>query len=280
MTNSRYGTIKVSGKDAKKFLQGQLTCDMDSLNQGQFCLAAHCNPKGRVVSLFYVYHAQDAYYLIVLREILIQALNQLKKYSIFFKSTLEDVSHQLFCIPRFHNTAVSEKLFFSISIDAHRSIDVCHQAQAPEVCDWSLYNIQNKIPVIYSDTTGKFMPHEIDLIKLGGVSFEKGCFTGQEIIARIHYRSKLNKTLVVADCFSEEQITRGIDVYNIKDNKKFICGSVIDSCKTSQTTFKVLLTVDDKAHQDNLYLDQNAGLKVQTTENTHDRTNLHCTRSN
>src|SRR5258708_37185821 len=85
------GCIKIQGKDAKKFLQGQLTCDIASLSPDTLQLSAHCNPQGRVISLFYLCQHQDAFYLWMQKSMVDIALSALKKYAVFYQLNLDVV---------------------------------------------------------------------------------------------------------------------------------------------------------------------------------------------
>ena len=89
---SNYGLLEIAGEGAKKLLQGQLTCNLDEINPNQSRLGALCNPQGRMVSLFRIFMLQDRYYLQMPCEMVPITLNALKKYAIFFKVTLQDVS--------------------------------------------------------------------------------------------------------------------------------------------------------------------------------------------
>lgn len=173
MTNTDFGLIKISGADASKLLQGQLTCDINALASKQYNLAAHCNPQGRVVSLFYVIHLSNAYYLLMPHNMLDITLTALKKYALFYKSTLEDGTLEL-------------------------------PGVLTQIGNPTLFDIQAGVPRIYPETSSSFLPHDINLDQLGAISFNKGCYTGQEIIARMQYRGKLkkrmhSKTITTAD---------------------------------------------------------------------------------
>src|SRR5262245_46376236 len=89
---SDLGLIKIQGIDAKKFLQGQLTCDVESITSSTNCMGAHCNPQGRVISLFYLFIFQEFYYLLMQRSMVPIAIQALKKYAVFYKIELMDVS--------------------------------------------------------------------------------------------------------------------------------------------------------------------------------------------
>lgn len=162
--HSNLGLLKVCGEDAGKFLQGQLTSDVTALNHQQYSLSAHCNPQGRVISLFYLINLNNTYYLLMPLDMLTLTKDALKKYALFFKSTIEEATQEL--------------------------TDVLNQIDNP-----TLFDINTGVPRIHPETSGAFLPHDINLDLLNAISFEKGCYTGQEIIARMHYRGKLKKRM-------------------------------------------------------------------------------------
>lgn len=182
------GLLCIAGENAKKFLQGQLTCNLDEVTSSESRLGAHCNPQGRIISLFRIFLHQDAYYLLMPIDLIPIALKALQKYAVFFKVTLTNVE----------NPAMKTSF-----LNQH---DLCNT------------------PNIYPETSEKFLPHDLDLPKLGAVSFNKGCYTGQEIIARMHYRGKLKNHLYRATIHTDLPITRGADIY--LDNRS--CGSIVD----------------------------------------------------
>lgn len=185
------GLLKVSGRDAHKLLQGQLTCDVNDLSPTQPQLGAHCNPQGRIISLFYLFNYQGDYYLQMPRDMIDIALKALKKYAPFFKVELTDASDE---------SSIIE------SLGSH----------LPTF-------LENGVAMIYPETSGVFLPHEINLPQLNGVSFNKGCYTGQEIIARMHYRGKLKNQLHLATCKSRA-LVRGNDIFD----KNGIAGKIVD----------------------------------------------------
>ncbi|HSW93529.1 MAG TPA: hypothetical protein VLJ15_04145 [Gammaproteobacteria bacterium] len=197
-----FGLLRIAGEQAKPFLQGQLTCNMDDITSDTPQLAAHCNPQGRVISLFYLFLRDDHYFLQMPREMIPIAMKALQKYAVFFKVTLTDVSDQ-------NNI---EKNF---------------------IAD----NIKKNIPMIYPDTSEKFLPHDLNLPALGAVSFSKGCYTGQEIIARMHYRGKLKNQLYRAKVNTASQPVRGADIYL----KGETCGQLVDFFEINNAQYEVLV---------------------------------------
>lgn len=163
-------TIIVSGPNAAKFLQGQLCCDINNL-QAKKQLGAYCNIKGRVVAIFNVNKQGDDFHLTMPSEIIQATIDDLNQYAKFTKIKLTP------------STATS-----SFLID-------------------ELHNIKSGIPLIYTATIGKFLPHHLNLIALGAVSLTKGCYRGQEIVARMEYRGKIKRKL--AHCVLDKNYKLG-----------------------------------------------------------------------
>lgn len=210
------GILAVEGTDAKKFLQGQLTCNLEEISADHTRLGAHCAPDGRVISLFHIKATNQGYQLQMPKSLVPIAINALKKYAVFFKVTLTD-----------------------------QSTDAVYPINE---------EIEQGIPHIYPETSGKFLPHEINLPALHAVSFNKGCYTGQEIIARMHYRAKLKKQLYAAKVTTSIAITPGQNIYDTETQ----AGFVVDVFQKNPKQFALLViaNIADVANKP-LYIDPN-----------------------
>ncbi|HEX4045207.1 MAG TPA: folate-binding protein YgfZ, partial [Gammaproteobacteria bacterium] len=205
--NALFGLLKVSGPDAQKLLQGQLTCDVTTISTERSSLGALCNPQGRVISLFHLFFWQDAYYLFMPRQLIPITLKTLKKYALFYQATLVDASDDFVLIGYTGMPSASVSDYLTIAISATRHLLIMTPAVAAildthelsmntvSAAQWHYLNIRDKLPLIYPETSGQFLPHELQLPALNAISFEKGCYTGQEIIARMHYRGRLKTQL-------------------------------------------------------------------------------------
>jgi folate-binding protein YgfZ len=215
---SHRGLLQVSGEGAKKFLQGQLTCNLDELNPGQSMLGAHCNPQGRIISFFRLFLTND-YFLSMPKELIPIAQQALQKYAVFFKVKLEEVSST---IPK--DIEESTKL--------HKTLD-----------------ITRGIPAIYPETSEKFLPHELNLPQINAVSFNKGCYTGQEIIARMHYRGKSKTRLYRARVSTELTLQRGNDIYVDSDS----IGTLVDYCELEKNSYDLLFIAPENPTSDTIF---------------------------
>lgn len=228
--------LKVYGEDAEKFLQGQLTCDMTQINDQRSLFGACCTPKGRMVSLFRIFKLDDNYFLLMDSAVVKAFQLHLNKYIPFFKAQIKDVSAE-YCLTGLSHS-ISELIpDQDVEVDEHRRLQLTtaptsiigysprrwiviakknaastlknlfkHRALNSSQQDWNYLNIMQKIPYLCKSSIEKFLPHEVGLPEIGGVSFKKGCYTGQEIIARMEFRGKLNKHPQILEPSSQQNL--------------------------------------------------------------------------
>jgi len=196
--------IKIHGPDAQKYLQGQLTIDLNTLPENTAQLTAHCNAQGRMVSLGYLLKKQEIYFYLIPQDILETSLKHLKKFVLRSKVNFELLDSNTFKIfglwGDLSQLLIWKDLFFKI--DTHRILIFCealkHATQIQEDLlaahfnflpenHWLKNQIENKTAWLDKNTQEKFLPDEIKLADQDGVCLTKGCFIGQEIIARMHY---------------------------------------------------------------------------------------------
>jgi hypothetical protein len=212
-----YGLLKVSGVEAKKLLQGQLTCDVEKAAASDYILGAHCNPQGRIISFFRLFLGHDAYYLLMPQEMVAIALTALKKYAIFYKVALTELNSS--------------------------ALDIAEITGLNAIA-WRQHDMQQYLPVIYASTSGKFLPHELHLPELAAVSFDKGCYTGQEIIARMHYRGKLKNHLYHAAITTTQPPFPGDEIYNQQHGPLKASGTVVDVYELGENKYHILLVAN------------------------------------
>ncbi len=171
------GLIRIQGADAVSFLQGQLSNDMTRLASGQLLLAGYHNPHGRTIALLWLLQrAQDDLLALLPQELAAPVAARLSR---FVLRTKVKVSAESAAAPEFATT-----------LDAAR---IGIQPTAPN--DWRLASIEAGMPQVYAATSEAFVAQMLNLDLAGGVSFEKGCYTGQEVIARAHYRGRVKRRM-------------------------------------------------------------------------------------
>jgi folate-binding protein YgfZ len=222
------GALCISGPGALAFLQGQSTCDTRDLPASRSLAGACCNPQGRMYCDFRLLNcAEDSWLMLMDAGICDSTLATLGKYIVFAKATIENVTGQ------WRRYAVwgpdANKLIGAGEIRENRSwssdgilwVQVDAGGERYECCatatqsqlleerlakdfieasanDYNLQEIEAGIAHIATQTVGEFLPQMLNYQLTGRVSFSKGCYTGQEVVARMHYRGKLKKPMYLA----------------------------------------------------------------------------------
>lgn len=158
------GAIRFSGPDARTFLQGQLTQDVELVAAGQPLLAAHCTPQGRVIALMQLEADGDDLLARLPASMADTLIAKLRRFVLRAKVTMTNVSGEQ---PR----------------------------PASNENELRLNEIAAGLPQVYPETTEAFVPQMLNLDVLGGISFNKGCYTGQEIVARAHFRGQVKRRM-------------------------------------------------------------------------------------
>ncbi|WP_044870608.1 folate-binding protein YgfZ [Pseudomonas sp. LFM046] len=223
-TLTHEGLLAVRGVDAAKFLQGQLTCNLSYLDQATSSLGARCTPKGRMISSFRILAQGEGFLLAMSRELVEAQLADLKKYAVFSKSSLADESADWtrfglsqgdgvllalgLDLPQTADSVAREGNLIAVRLPDGRAelwapsaeagaLESRLAAQLPQapLDAWLLAQVRAGIGQVLGATRELFIPQMINLQALGGVSFKKGCYTGQEIVARMQYLGKLKRRL-------------------------------------------------------------------------------------
>ncbi|WP_151702862.1 YgfZ/GcvT domain-containing protein [Nitrincola alkalilacustris] len=279
------GIISVSGPDAGKFLQGQLSCDIKQVDASGSRLGAHCNIKGHMISLYRVMHADvDTYWLRTDRRLMESALSALKRYIIFSKAEAKECSETLAGIG-ISGPDASSLVNSLIKLDSDETDSVSKQngmvavslpgnrfeiwfpvqngesvlaqlstkAAAGTTNAWVLSEIQAGIPDLRPETSEGFIPQMTNLQVFEGVSFTKGCYTGQEIVTRLQHRGQLKRPMYRARVISERAPEPGMAIHaQSRDNQ----GQVLLCAATSAPQeFELLaVMVKDRVEQEPMLL--------------------------
>lgn len=211
------GVLQVSGVDGKKFLQGQITCDMNKLTPSHSLYGAVCSIKGRIIANFLVIQQDEQILLLMSKDLLEKTLTHLKKYAVFFKVELADAS-EAYCVTSIQTQATSAQptqLTETLPTQADNNIIRLTLSEYPVRTDWLLEPAQNASleeqnhqyadvlnlliarPMIRAEHSEDILPQWLNMQRTGGISFTKGCYTGQEIVARMQYRGKSKKQLAL-----------------------------------------------------------------------------------
>lgn len=287
---TQIGFILVAGPDAQTFLQGQLTCQFSQQDDHQVKLGAHCTPKGKIQNLYRIVPGnlmtsseEPAYLLMCHQSLLSSGFAQLKKYALFSKVTLTDVSETVAAFSLYGDLNIgklglpdlekltctslsSEKSALMARLRSHKSrmMIIASTESAISLWEsfasqfmilppvlWDLLEIRSGIPCLYPQTQGFFFPHYLNLPTLEAVSFEKGCYIGQEVIARMQFRGKVKKHMHRFMIPSNENNPNpGDEVISVHENNRAPVGTIVRAAPTTGGFFELLVVMDDEAQND------------------------------
>jgi len=218
---SSLAVLTVAGKDAGQFLQGQITCNINEITEKQSSFGALCNPKGQVIATFLLIKTAASFLMVLPDTLLDTVKNRLQKYILRAAVTLADSRDSLcligLCdsaIPAEPLLATSQNDLIRINFGGRYLVVATPDAAigfwsehvntlgfaAENSAHWHYLDIIAGIPWLTMETSEQFIPQMLNLDNLGAISFTKGCYTGQEIVARTHYLGKAKRALFVAEC--------------------------------------------------------------------------------
>jgi tRNA-modifying protein YgfZ len=203
-----WGVIRAAGADAATFLQSQLTQDVTALDAQRAALAGWCSAKGRLLASFVVWRPQREEFLLACSaDLLPAALKRLSMFVLRAKCKLSDASAEL---PLFGVAGSSSpapwrcdgaRIGLAPARGVARALHVGEAAALPalDAAAWSWLEVSSGVPRITAATVEQFVPQMVNLELVGGVDFQKGCYPGQEIVARSQYRGTLKRRAFVFD---------------------------------------------------------------------------------
>lgn len=227
MTLNDWALSSAVGADAEKYLQGQVTADIAQLTDSQHVLCAHCDAKGKMWSDLRLFHRNAGFAFILRRSLRDAQLTELKKYAVFSKVTIApDDDSVLLGLAGQQARAALEPLFDQLpdentpvvtsgnttilwfNTPAERFLLVTDNTTAQELAEklseqaqrndsqqWLALDIEAGLPIIDSVNSAQFLPQATNIQALNGISFKKGCYTGQEMVARAKYRGANKRAL-------------------------------------------------------------------------------------
>ncbi|WP_104047234.1 tRNA-modifying protein YgfZ [Vibrio jasicida] len=226
------GMITMVGDDKKSYLHGQVTCDVVSLEKDQSMLGAHCDAKGKVWSVFRLFHHNDGYSMVQPKSAIEVELKEIKKYAVFSKVTIEESSDAVLGVAGENadafistlnadsgdvraiegGTAVKVALnrwLLALTAEAAQSLVEDSQATLTTHELWTRFDIEAALPYLAADAQNEHIPQALNVQALGGISFTKGCYTGQETVARAKYRGTNKRAMYIVKGVTVETLGEG-----------------------------------------------------------------------
>ena len=283
------GLIHASGEDAESFLHSQFTNDLKQVTARLSQLSSYCSPKGRMLCIFRIFKRDEGYFLILPKDVLDLTLQKLTLYKLRSKVDLHDKSDQfvLFGISGPETESVlngmsigvpenndecaisDEATIIRIPGEFTRVLLACTSERAislwKQLSDvlpsmtyrvWDQHDILSGIPQITANTVEAFTPQMTNLEIINGVSFTKGCYPGQEIIARTHYLGKPNRRMYRATIATDQAPESGANIYSPAAGSQAI-GKVVISQMVSKGSASALVVLRSE-------MPQNPDLHVQS----------------
>ncbi len=293
---SHTGLISVHGEDAQSFLASQLTNDLTQVSPQLTQVNGYCNPKGRLFAIFRTFVRENVYYLRVPRDLIQALIKRLRMFVLNAKVTLEDASDSLISIgfsspkgeeelsdvigriPSEVNAAVESEGLTIIRIPGPnpRFEIIGEPAEAQKIwaaldvnaapvgagC-WALLDILAGFPIVTSPTSELFVPQMINLDAVGGISFTKGCYPGQEIVARMRYLGTLKRRMYLAHCEAKELAQPADDIFQHTGQDVRKVGTVVGAQASQDSGYDLLAVLEITASDKDIYVgDTDAALAL------------------
>jgi folate-binding protein YgfZ len=272
------GLIECAGDDAKSFLHNQLTSDINHLGAEQAQHSAWCTAKGRMLASFLAWRNGDAYHLALASELAAPVQKRFQMFVLRAKVNVADLSvtHVLLGLsgPQAGDALAAANLPLPaaplstvtaggnrvIRLDADRVIIAAPAENADEIWRqlasiarpagvpaWRWLDVRTGLPLVTGATREEFVPQMADFEKIGGVSFHKGCYPGQEVVARTQYLGKVKRHLY--RLVSATTLQAGDDLHS-PENPDQACGKVVTSAPSPAGGFEALAVVQSNFAHD------------------------------
>ena len=254
---SQFGILKVAGEDAQSFLQNMCSSDVREVSAQQAQISSLNTPKGRMLATFLIWQTDADYFLHLPRSLCPAILKRLSMYVLRSKVRIEDTGDGIICMGLSGEgaTALLQQHFGSVpqnplAVEQHDNASIIRigaqryqinttpqhapalwqnmaaNARAVGSVCWDWLNIRSGIPVVTPATQEQFVPQMANLELIGGVNFKKGCYPGQEIVARMQYLGKSKRRMYLAHIAGNAQA--GDQLFSAEVDEQS-CGMVVNA---------------------------------------------------
>lgn len=277
-----FQVVKISGPDNRKYLQGQTTCDLNTLTADNFLRGAHCDAKGKMWSVFHLTTQADDLLVVAFRDELQASLLQWKKFGVFSKVSFDqqETPYAVFGLGGEQSSSLIQQLGFSavpaagqlarcgdcqlLALAEQHYLLLVPQADAVELLTqplpltaptrWLLQHIQCGLAYLEQPLIGELVPQMLNLQAVEGISFTKGCYIGQETVARLKYRGGNKRAAYILSAETDDTPVAGASIeLKLEDNWRRI-GQVINAVNINQQLWLLALLPNDITPSDSLRL--------------------------
>ena len=285
------GMLHIAGEEAQSFLQNLLTNDVNALEINQSQLSGFCNAKGRLFSIFLLIRRDDAYQIVLPLDMCSLLLQRLSMYVLRSKVTISDISTSTICVglvqasntdntlalpsDDYQGVVSNNSLLIKLPCETKdRYLAISPENYSEELTQlleqhwqltiqskWGLLDIEAGLASIYPQSKELFTPQQVNLDLVNGVSFSKGCYPGQEIVARLHYLGTPSRRLFLA----EAKTSLAVDTANeVTTSDGTVAGHIVSAQQNDKDSLKLLLSLKLSTVESTLFLNENIEvLKVQ-----------------
>lgn len=293
-----YNLLSMIGPDSETFLQGQTSCDIRKLSPQQSLLGSNCSPKGNVISIFRLMMQKPEHlFLRVSASIKEPALANLQKYIVFSKADLTDASEEYVGIAvsgENANSIIAEhfgeapaevgaqvvqngqmlvrapgtydrfEIWTPINEAPALWTALSSQAKASSSSEWRRQEIEAGLAVLDNESVELYLPQMLNLQAVEGVSFDKGCYIGQEVVTRLQYRGKLKKLLFRAKVCGDLVPKPGMSLHT--SSRKGV-GKVLAAAPAGDNSYEFQAVIGrSSAVENQLHLAEQDGPQVELLE--------------
>jgi len=234
--------LKLTGSEVQSFLQGQLSNDINALEEGVVQLNAYCQHQGKIMALIWVMKRADEYYLSFPKDLSAEIVKKLTMFKMMSDVTITDITNEMVQLGVLKGDRQGLSPF---KLNDQQSVALMESVDGLELSDisvWEASCITNEVPEVELATVEKFVPQLLNLdIDEVGVNFSKGCYPGQEVVARLHYLGKSKRRMRAFECDGEIEVgdellvassastkASGIVVRRVKLNSKSLCLATVE----------------------------------------------------
>lgn len=270
---SQAGLLRFDGDEAQTFLHNQLSCDVAGLAPGQSTYGAYCTAKGRMQASFLLWQSQQSYFMQLPSPLCEPIQKQLTKFILRSKVKVSGASGDWSIVgvagkdagvlvqravgdaPRDVHAVIRTQAATVVRLPGDRYEIVATRDNTAGILDmlsagasktnpehWEWLEIRAGIPTITPATQEVFVPQMVNLDLIGGVSFEKGCYPGQEIVARMHYRGTLKQRMYLASVAATDRPLPGDKLYSATFGDQS-CGTIVNAARAQSGGYDLLASI-------------------------------------
>ena len=271
-SNSELSFIKITGPDAVSFLQGQLTINISKLDDGQIRYCAQCDAKGKMVGLGFLFRLTSDYYFIQSKACIAVSLAQFKKFGVFAKVEFCLADEQT-CIAASRAPELNEHSSVLFQTPCIAELEEHHLAATLDTDivvkrqrDNSTNSlvVKNGVALLAEDMAEQWVPQMLNVQALNGIDFDKGCYMGQEVVARTRYLGKNKRALFTAHLplSRSENIAINAPIYRQLGENWRKSGAIINYQQINEEVLLSLVLPNDISDTDKIAIDENGEFLV------------------